>query len=392
MRSILGLIVLTLLLSACAPGFTEPADSSSAGTAVPTATLAPEAAVPTGAEREFSTNFNQHSVPYSQILSGGQPKDGIPAIEDADFVSVEQADDWLEPEESIVLVVIGADARAYPVQVLIWHEIVNDMLADLPVSVTYCPLCNTAIAFERTVAGQVLDFGTTGRLRYSNLIMYDRQTESWWQQATGEAIAGELTGQQLTFLPTSIISWADFKAAYPEGSVLSRETGLAAPYGRNPYVGYDALDNYPFLYVGPEVPAQLAPMARVVGVELQGQAVAYPYAILSEERVVNDTVGETPLVVLWAPGVASPLDEGTVAAGREIGALLVFSRQLAGQTLTFAFDEGKIVDEETGSEWDVLGQALAGPQAGERLTPIVGINYFWFTWSAFKPETAVYQP
>ena len=131
------------------------------------------------------------------------------------FVSVDDANGWLKDREPVVFVEIDDDARAYPIQILIWHEIVNDTLGGKPLLVSFCPLCNTAIAFEQTVNGQVFDFGTTGRLRYSNLIMYDRQTETWWQQATGDAIAGELTGTQLVFYPASIISWADFKSQYP---------------------------------------------------------------------------------------------------------------------------------------------------------------------------------
>ncbi|NIN68937.1 MAG: DUF3179 domain-containing protein, partial [Anaerolineae bacterium] len=142
--------------------------------------------------------------PYSEILSGGPPKDGIPAIDAPKFISVEEADEWLQPQEPVVLVQVGDDARAYPIQILMWHEIVNDTIGEVPVAVTYCPLCNTGVAFERTFDGQVLDFGTTGRLRYSNLIMYDRQTETWWQQATGEGIVGEYALRQLTFVPASM--------------------------------------------------------------------------------------------------------------------------------------------------------------------------------------------
>jgi thiol-disulfide isomerase/thioredoxin len=362
--------------------------------AIPTTppTLLPEESPPAGAKSEFSTDFSKHSVPYSEILSGGPPKDGIPAIDDPKFVSTEEADEWLEPQEPVVLVQVGDDARAYPIQILMWHEIVNDTVGGVPVTVTFCPLCNTGVAFERTFEGQVLDFGTTGRLRFSNLVMYDRQTETWWQQATGEGIAGEFTGRQLTFVPASMISRADFKATYPDGTVLSRETGYSRNYGRNPYTGYDDVNRSPFLYVGPETPGTLPPMARVLTVDLNGEAVGYPYEVLQEVRVVNDTVGGVPIVVLWAPGTASALDAGSVAGGDDVGAATTFSRELDGQTLTFVFDGDRIVDEQTGSEWDVLGQAVSGSLAGSQLTPVVSINHFWFSWAAFRPETRVYSP
>jgi hypothetical protein len=135
----------------------------------------------------------------------------------------------------------------------------------------------------------------------------------------------------------------------------------------------------------------LPPMARVVAVDLNGETVAYPYDVLQELHVVNDTVGGVPIVVFWAPGTASALDAGDVAGGRDVGAATTFSRELDGQTLTFTFDGDRIVDEQTGSEWDVLGQAVSGPKAGSQLEPVVSINYFWFSWAAFRPETRVYS-
>ena len=222
--------------------------------------------------------------------------------------------------------------------------------------------------------------------------MYDRQTETWWQQATGEAIAGDLTGTQLEFNPAPIISWEQFKESYPDGRVLARETGFSRRYGENPYIGYDDVDNSPFLYIGPDTPGLLPPVARVITVELNDETVAYPYEILEEVHVVNDVIGDTEVVVFWEEGIASALDAGSVAGGRDVGTANVFSRDLNGQTLTFSFDGSRIVDEETGSSWNVLGQATSGELAGEQLTPIVSINHFWFSWAAFKPETRVYQP
>jgi len=396
----LSIGLLALALSACAALRTGPSTLLRTGpsptTAVPTppATLLPEEPPPAGAKSQFSTDFSKHSVPYSEILSGGPPKDGIPAIDEPQFVRIKEADEWLEPQEPVVLVQVGDDARAYPIQILMWHEIVNDAVGGVPVTVTFCPLCNTGVAFERTFEGQVLDFGTTGRLRFSNLVMYDRQTETWWQQATGEGIAGEFTGRQLTFVPASMISWADFKAATPDGTVLSRETGYSRNYGRNPYTGYDDVNRSPFLYDGPETPGTLPPMARVVTVDLNGEAVGYPYEVLQEVHVVNERVGGVPIVVLWAPGTASALDAASVAGGQDVGAATTFSRELEGQTLTFVFDgdRGWRLDEQTGSRWDVLGQAVSGPLAGSQLTPVVSINHFWFSWAAFRPETRVYSP
>ena len=359
---------------------------------LPLPTLLPDEPPPAGATNEFSTDFSKHSIPYTEILSGGPPKDGIPAIDDPKFVIVGDADSWLGDKEPVVFLQIGEDARAYPLQILTWHEIVNDTVGGVPVVVTFCPLCNTAISFERTVDGQVLDFGTTGRLRYSNLVMYDRPTESWWQQATGEAIAGEFTGQQLVFRPATIIAWEEFKANYPDGKVLSRETGYTRSYGSNPYVGYDNINNSPFLYRGPQTPGVLPAVARVLTVDLNGEAVAYPFDILQNLGVVNDAVGDEQVVVFWQPGTASALDAGTIAGGRDVGAAAAFSRQIDLQELIFIYQGGRILDEQTGSQWDVFGRAVGGELAGARLDPVVSVNHFWFSWAAFKPETRIYQP
>jgi hypothetical protein len=346
---------------------------------------------PSRAEAEFSTDFSRHTFSYGEVLSGGPPKDGIPALDEPVFIRVNEADAWLQPEEPVIALQIAGEARAYPLQILTWHEIVNDEVGGIPVVVTFCPLCNTAIAFEREFDGQVLDFGTTGRLRFSNLIMYDRQTETWWQQATGDGLAGKYAGSRLTFLPAAIISWADFKEAFPESEVLSRETGFSRDYGRNPYAGYDNINNSPFLFQGPDNTDRLPAMARVLTVELDEHTVAYPNDLLAEMHVVNDSIGELSVVVFWEPGTASALDNGVIADGRDVGAASVYSRVFDGRELTFAFTGGQILDDQTGSVWNVLGEAVAGELEGSRLEPLVSVNHFWFSWAAFKPETRIYQ-
>lgn len=342
---------------------------------------------PTG----WKTDFTRHSVPLSEISSGGPPRDGIPPIDAPQFVSFAEADGWLKDREPVVVFVLGGEARAYPLQVLIWHEIVNDVVASTPVIITFCPLCNTAIAFDRRVPGYgALRFGTTGNLRHSDLVMWDDKTESWWQQITGEAIVGTLTGTRLKMLPASITSYAEFKAAYPRGVVLSRDTGYARPYGANPYVGYDDINDRPFLFRG-QVDPRLRPMERVVTVELNGEAVAYPFSLLEQRRLVADVVGGQPIVVFWTGGTASALDQGTIAQSRDVGSAAVFLPRAGGRPLTFQARGDEIYDRETGSRWSVLGRALEGPLAGEELQPVVHGNHFWFAWAVFKPHTRVFQ-
>ncbi|MEJ2412389.1 MAG: DUF3179 domain-containing protein, partial [Anaerolineales bacterium] len=220
----------------------------------------------------WETNFCLHSIPYEEILSGGPPRDGIPPIDNPRFESVSSADGWIEDLEPVILLAHEGETRAYPLQIMTWHEIVNDEIGGDPVLVTFCPLCNTALVFRRPMIGaETLTFGTSGNLRYSDLVMWDRQTESWWQQFNGEAIVGDLTGTQLDPLPAAIISWADFKTNHSDGIVLSKDTGFNRSYGRNPYPGYDNINNHPCAFQG-SLDGELPPMARVVGVLLEDGA------------------------------------------------------------------------------------------------------------------------
>jgi hypothetical protein len=337
----------------------------------------------------WRTNFCLHSVPYQEIQSGGPPRDGIPPLDHPTFVSPREANAWLKDREPVIAFGLGGDMRAYPLQVLIWHEIVNDVVNNQPVVVTFCPLCNTALVFERSLLeGKVLTFGTSGNLRYSDLIMWDRQTESWWQQFSGEAIVGDLTGTRLRSLPASIISWEDFKTHYPQGKVLSRETGFERDYGTNPYVGYDDIHQSPFLYQGP-LDNRLLPMARVLGVIHEGEAHAYTYDHLRQVRVVNDILGHEPIVVFWKAGTASAVDDRDIAKGQDVGTTGTFLRMVNGQVLLFhPRKDGTFRDQETGSTWNILGHAVGGPLSGKSLIPLVHYDTFWFVWSAFVPASA----
>ena len=340
--------------------------------------------------RGWETDFSRHTVPYGEIFSGGVPRDGIPPIDNPKFTTPEAASEWLGDEEPVIAFEINGEARAYPLQILTWHEIVNDEVAGVPVAVTFCPLCNSAVVFDRRLDGVVYDFGVSGKLRNSDLIMWDRQTESWWQQLTGDAIVGELTGKRLTFLPAPMISWSDFKAANPEGQVLSRDTGFGRSYGENPYVGYDRADNPPFLFRG-DLDGRLLPKERVAALTIGDVAAAFPFSILEKERVVNYTVGNQDLAVFFKPGTRSALDALLIGDSREVGATGVFDSNLDGRKLTFRAEGDTFVDTETESVWSILGQATEGQLAGKQLTPIIHANHFWFSWGAFQPDTKIYK-
>ena len=260
-----------------------------------------------------NTDFERSSVDFNDILDGGPPRDGIPAISDPDFVPVAE-DSLIEGVEPVVVVEFeGTEARAYPLRYLTWHEIVNDEVAGIPVAVTFCPLCNSAITFDRRVAGDVLTFGVSGKLRNSDMVMYDRETESWWQQAIGEGSVGLHMGTDLVELPTWVESYASFSARNPDGLVMA-EPDFNRPYGRNPYVNYDSSVR-PFLYNGEMPPHGIDPLARVVRVGDR----AWPLTRLAEAGAVS----EEGVTLSWTAGQASALDSPEIADGRDIGNIRV---------------------------------------------------------------------
>ena len=338
----------------------------------------------------WKTDFSRRSVPYAEIFSGGVPRDGIPPIDSPNFTTVTDADGWLEDKEPVIAVEIEGAAKAYPLQILTWHEIVNDSLGGVPISATFCPLCNSGIVFDRRLDGVVYDFGVSGNLRNSDLIMWDRQTESWWQQLTGEAIVGELTGRQLDILPATLVSWEDFRETYPDAAVLSRDTGHSRDYGANPYVGYDNVNQPPFLFFGRD-DERLKATERVAAVTIGGESAAFPFSFLEAEGVVHEKVGGREIAVFFRPGARSALDGYVIADSKEVGSTGIFRSKLDGRSLTFEVQGGEFVDRETGTSWDIFGRGIAGPLTGEQLTAVVHANHFWFAWAAFRPDTRVVQ-
>lgn len=393
-----AVIIVSSLDRPTAPAPAVEAPVASSAPVVSTAASRPgqldDPGVPGFSTGNWRTDFSASSVPFADIVSGGPPKDGIPAIDAPRFESIADARTWTDGLSPVIALEVDGEAKAYPMGILTWHEIVNDTIGTTPVVVTFCPLCNTALAFERTVDGEVLDFGTTGNLYFSNLIMYDRQSESWWQQATGEGIVGERLGTQLEFLPAQIISLDDFEATYPEGTVLSRDTGFSRSYGRNPYPGYDRADESPFLFFG-TADGRIAPKERVATVGEGAQAIAFAYPELSAVGVASETVDGEPIVVFWAPGTRSALDSSAIDEGEDVGTSGVYRPVADGRGLTFERlgpPGTAITDRETGSTWSITGAATDGPLAGTQLERVVSADHLWFSWAAFNPETRIWAP
>lgn len=267
------------------------------------------------------TDFSRTTIDFSEVISGGPPKDGIPAIWEPAHIPARQ-ETRLAPREPVLTYEHAGEApRAYPVRYLMWHEIVNDVVGGLPIAVTWCPLCNSAMVFDARVDGVRHTFGVSGLLRHSDMIMYDRETQSWWQQAVGEGVVGQHAAARLTPLPAWMESWDEFRTRNPDGLVMDEPEWRRA-YGQNPYVGYDTSAR-PFLYQGENPPHGINPLARVVRVNNR--------AWTFERLRAAGEIHEAGVVLSWTPGQASALDSRSIAEGRDVGTVRV--RDQAGRDL-----------------------------------------------------------
>ena len=319
-------------------------------------------------------------------IRGVVPPDAIPALDDPDFEPAADVE-WLDGVEPVLALEVDGDARAYPLRIMTWHELVNGTVGGVPVTVSYCPLCNSAVAYDRRVGDRILDFGTSGALLNSSLVMYDRQTESLWSHYTGQAVAGHLVGAELNLIPVQTVSFEAFLASHPAGRVLSLDTGHSRRYGQNPYEFYDS-NNRPFLFSGP-TDDRLEPITRVVALRDGAQAAVIPNDVLAERRVVPFTFAGRELVALFEPGTASALDSPLIADGRDVGATGVFVRSTGGRPLDLsAADGGGFVDAASGVVYDILGRP-SGSGGAASLEPVEHLDTFWFAAAAFYPDAEI---
>lgn len=337
-------------------------------------------------DQNWATNFAIASVPLSGVQWGGRERDATHPIDFPGFVGIGTADTFVEAREPVLVFTVEDDSRAYPLQILLWHQVVNDVVGGNPVAITYCPFSNASAVFDRRVLGASLRFGVSGNLWHSNLLLWDSVTESWWQQSTGKAVVGDLTDVRLSARPSLLVSYADFKQWFPNGKVLSIATGVPGPYGITGYSGYDRQDSRSPLF-GAKPDPRLSAKQRVLTMELNGEAVAIDFGLLAKEHVVNTVVADRPIVAFWAPGTVSVLDKLDISTSRDIGAAVAHGRRIAGRTLTFESAGGQFRDRETGSIWDLRGRSTDGPLAGEHLPAVVHGNHLWFAWAAIYART-----
>jgi hypothetical protein len=318
----------------------------------------------------------KHIVPLDQIVSGGPPPDGIPSIDNPKLISAQEADKFLEDSELVLGLDINGDIRAYPLQILVWHEIVNDKVGGVPVAVTYCPLCFTNQVFNRTIEedGQILEFGTSGKLYNSNLVMYDRTSKSLWSQAIAQGIVGKYAGAKLERIPFDVAYWKEWKQLYPESKVLSRDTGSTRPYGADPYGDY--YTNGDVLFPLSNKDSRLGLKEIVIGFENKGQYKAYKLQEIENKKVINDQVNSKPIALF-------SLHPFMVRA---------YDRVVESVTLQFDYNakNNNFVDKQTGSEWNFDGKAINGKMKGKQLARLPFDQGFWFEWVAFHPKTGLY--
>ncbi len=397
MRLLAVLAATTALIAAACGGRSEPAPqaatvpSSDEATTVTEQPDLPAEGLPHGPSALDDMNDPSFPPPLldtEEIISGGPPPDGIPAIDEPNFRPVDGAGPSLQDHDGVIALEINGDARAYPVDILIWHEIVNDTVGGIPVSITYCPLCNSAISYRRTINGEETTFGTSGRLYASALVMYDRATESLWTHFDGVAVAGVLAGTRLEPVASPRLAWGEFVEAHPDGLVLSRETGFQRDYGRNPYLGYDNPDTSPFLFRG-DFDTRAAAKQRVVGIALDDAASAFTLDAISsgDAKATKTVIGGHPVVIMWRAGQGSALEAADTSDGRDIGSVGVFDATVDGRTLTFDAGGTGYTDAATGSTWDLSGRAVSGSLKGTQLERIPHLDTFWFAWSTYQPDT-----
>ncbi|MBR9675389.1 DUF3179 domain-containing protein [Candidatus Woesearchaeota archaeon] len=287
-----------------------------------------------GDEIKVTKDGVKYIVDPNKIVGGGPPKDGIPSIDNPKYVTVAEADEWIEDNELVLAIVYKDVKRVYPLQILVWHEIVNDFIAGDPILITYCPLCGSGIAYERKLGGETVEFGTSGKLYNSNLVMYDRKTDTYWSQIEGLAIIGELTGYELKEISIDTVVWRDWKEAHPDSEVLSQSTGFFRQYGTDPYGNYyeDSFVIFPLEAEDDRV----HPKTVVFGVEINNSFKAYREDDLKEVGVIEDEVS---------------------------GVSIRLVRDEAGIVMILNLDTKKEIVKE---------------------------RDFWFAWYAFHPDTELY--
>jgi len=335
----------------------------------------------------WKTDFSKSKVPFDQILSGGPGRDGIPPIYNPDFESVTEAKAWLAPTEPVIVVEFNSQARAYPLRILTWHEIVNDRIGDTAFFVTFCPLCNAAVVYDSRIDGRIHHFGVSGKLRNSDMVMWDHESESWWQQLSGEGIVGKYSGRRLKILPSQLLSFDTFAQLRPDGKVLSQETGHRRDYGRNPYIEYDS--GSPFFPIF-DHQQKLPKLQRVIGFHSKKQSYALDLGRLKNRKFARVRLPDgSEKVIFHLSSANSALDRERISASKKVPHVTVWDLEHRDGFLDLIYRDGYLYDKKTRIAWNALGEGFQEGRKIDQLKSSKAGVYFAFAWFGFYPKTTL---
>jgi Protein of unknown function (DUF3179) len=346
----------------------------------------------------WKTNLKKHTVKLSEIIIVLN-KGSFPKIDHPKYVDKQEATKMFYGKEPVIAVSVNGQAKAFSLNMLTTHEMVNDELGGIPILATYCPLCNAGLVYNRTIVingkTEVLNFEVSGMLRNSDMVMMDTKTESLWQQLTGEAIVGNYSGTTLPTIPSMIVSVDEFFTRYPMGQILSKKTGIAQAekfYGHNPYVNYDSKAKPMSQFFSPlNVSTRLPSMERVVDIQSEGKYKIYPFSAVAKKGVVHDDFKNAKIVVFFKKGTISVMDKADITKSKDIGTVTVFKRYLDGTEYRFKKVNNVFIDVNTGSKWDIMGYCYEGTSKGKQLIIEPHGNHFAFAWFAFHPKTKIFK-
>ncbi len=352
---------------------------------------------PRDVEYVWKTDTSKRNVELSEIVML-LPQGSFPSIDFPAFVAKEAGMEMFFEHEPVISVEIQGMAKAYPLNMLTMHEMSNDTLAGIPILPTYCPLCNASVVYDRRFSHEgvdyILEFEVSGMLRKSDMVMFDRQTETWWQQLMGYGIVGHFTGESLDVIPSLVLSVEEFFARYPDGQILSTATGTKSEdrYGHNPYVGYDSIGNNPYdkFFDKNDVDARLPAMERVIDIRVGEEYKIYPWSKIAEAGVLQDNFKGKDVVFFHKSGMVSAMDAAKIKNSRDIGSVTAFNPYIDGEKLDFVKKKDCFVDTQTGSKWDITGRCIKGKLKGKQLMIEPHGSHFAFAWLAFHPESEVY--
>jgi len=346
----------------------------------------------------WKTDTIRHSVNLSEIQIV-LPKGSFPTLDHPKFVAKSEGMQMFFKKEPVIAIEINGFAKAYSLNILTMHEIANDIINGIPILVTYCPLCNSGIVYNRILEfdkkKEILEFEASGMLRNSDMVMLDRKTESLWQQSMGTAIVGKYNEAQLDILPSLIISVEQFFSRYPNGKILSKKTGFTEVekrYGYNPYTKYDEKTNpLQQFFDSDKVDKRLPAMERVVDIEHNGDYKIYSFTDVAKNGVINDSFKGKKVVLFYKSGTISVMDENDISNSKDVGSVTVFNSIIGTKHLTFKKKNDSFIDTKTKSKWDITGYCYAGTLKGKQLQIEPHSNHFAFAWLAFHPESEIYK-